>query len=167
MSNFLFPGDAGLKEYTDRPARSKDKDKASASNRLAHLRERFRVYFPSHETVVNSRGGQKVSRLASRILDAHRSFRVLRTDGHSLLGPYAFCLDGGTNQHSLERCCVTANPQGKAPSCTTSFCTSDGGVQKIRLHQAALFTSEVPILQRAPGKCLQHNSPPPRAPKLT
>jgi len=49
----LCVGDDGLKEYETRTTKGKAKESAT-------VRSHMRVYFPSEETVVQSRGGQNV-----------------------------------------------------------------------------------------------------------
>ncbi|KAI5928801.1 phospholipase D/nuclease [Camillea tinctor] len=49
-------GDNGLKEYGTRTAKS-NKKKAVADNNNSSLKEKFRIYFPSHDTVAQSKGG--------------------------------------------------------------------------------------------------------------
>lgn len=51
-------GDNGMKEYNERTARKPAAKSNSASQLLKH---RFRIYFPSDQTVAKSRGGRGVS----------------------------------------------------------------------------------------------------------
>ncbi|KAI0603242.1 phospholipase D/nuclease [Biscogniauxia sp. FL1348] len=48
-------GDNGLKEYSERTA--KGGKKKTAANNNSPLKEKFRIYFPSHDTVAQSHGG--------------------------------------------------------------------------------------------------------------
>lgn len=54
-------GDSGLKEYEARTGKGKSKDTSSQSDVLD---ERIRVYFPSSDTVAQSRGGTDVGHRA-------------------------------------------------------------------------------------------------------
>ncbi|KAI1213279.1 phospholipase D/nuclease [Annulohypoxylon truncatum] len=56
---YAAQGDNGLKEYGMRGAKS-GKTKESISAKIA-LKDRFRIYFPSHDTVVKSRGGKNAA----------------------------------------------------------------------------------------------------------
>lgn len=55
----LFAGDDGMKEYTSRSSRKTSAQKTSGISQK--FKDRFRIYFPSEETVVKSRGGRGVS----------------------------------------------------------------------------------------------------------
>ncbi|KAI8635010.1 tyrosyl-DNA phosphodiesterase-domain-containing protein [Xylariaceae sp. FL1651] len=50
-------GDNGMREYESRSARS-GKKKAGQESDWSHVLDKFRIYFPSHETVSQSRGGK-------------------------------------------------------------------------------------------------------------
>lgn len=54
-------GDSGLKEYELRTAGRKGKQGASADDPMALVRAHTGVYFPSRETVLQSKGGRDVS----------------------------------------------------------------------------------------------------------
>ena len=56
-------GDSGLKEYDIRtaPKAKKAADAAAVVQRLDALRNHVRVYFPSEDTIQQSRGGKDVS----------------------------------------------------------------------------------------------------------
>ena len=56
---YAAQGDDGLKEYGMRGAKG-GKNKGSTSTK-PDLKGKFRIYFPSHDTVVKSRGGKNVS----------------------------------------------------------------------------------------------------------
>ncbi|KAL8370426.1 hypothetical protein RB595_000686 [Gaeumannomyces hyphopodioides] len=51
-------GDSGIREYESRGAKAKNSIGSAASTTQAALAQRFRVYFPSLQSVVASRGGQ-------------------------------------------------------------------------------------------------------------
>ena len=70
-------GDDGMKEYawrTSRPAKSKGE--TPAEHKLSEiLKDCFRIYFPTRETVANSKGGLGVSRslgLIGQIKQLHK-----------------------------------------------------------------------------------------------
>lgn len=55
----MMVGDNGMKEYETRTTKgSKNK---TPTNVRPHLEDKFRIYFPSHDTVARSRGGINVS----------------------------------------------------------------------------------------------------------
>ncbi|KAL2022295.1 hypothetical protein VTK56DRAFT_5693 [Thermocarpiscus australiensis] len=55
---YACQGDCGLKEYESRTCGRKSKNAASADNDIAVVRDHTRVYFPSRETVLQSKGGR-------------------------------------------------------------------------------------------------------------
>jgi hypothetical protein len=59
-------GKAGIHGLDARTAKSKrSKDAEAAVKQLQQLKDKFRIYFPSQDTVARSRGGRAVS---SRVL---------------------------------------------------------------------------------------------------
>lgn len=60
-SSLTNPGDSGLKEYESRATGGKDKDISKADDDNDTLNQSIRVYFPSLETVNQSKYGKHVS----------------------------------------------------------------------------------------------------------
>lgn len=54
-------GDSGMKEYGDRTGKPRNTKATAAAPAASADLTKIRVYFPSHETVVRSRGGPNVS----------------------------------------------------------------------------------------------------------
>ena len=72
-----FAGDNGMKEYGWRTSRSaKGKGETPAEHKLSEiLKDCFRIYFPTRETIANSKGGLGVSRslgLIGQIKQLHK-----------------------------------------------------------------------------------------------
>lgn len=83
-----------MKEYNERISR-KPCDRQSGSSRL--LKDRFRIYFPTNQTVRNSRGGEAV-RGQHRLPWGHiLRYGLIRTCDvtHRLLVPFACKQSGG------------------------------------------------------------------------
>ncbi len=53
-------GDSGLKEYESRPT-AKSRSTAAADDAVSKVKEHTRIFFPSRETVAQSKGGTDVS----------------------------------------------------------------------------------------------------------
>ncbi|KAK4106651.1 phospholipase D/nuclease [Parathielavia hyrcaniae] len=51
-------GDSGLKEYEARTGSSKDKGSASTEEAVSMVNRHMRIFFPSHQTVIRSKGGR-------------------------------------------------------------------------------------------------------------
>lgn len=64
MGSNITAGDSGLKEYSSRTAGGKSKGAEQAA--ATTLREHARVYFPSLDTIVESKGGKPVSAYSSQ-----------------------------------------------------------------------------------------------------
>jgi len=58
-------GDSGQKAYDQRTQKPKRKDAAASTAPVSAFSGRFRVYFPSEDTVARSRGGKNVGPLAA------------------------------------------------------------------------------------------------------
>jgi hypothetical protein len=58
---YAAQGDNGLKEYHERTARGKKAKTSSTEAALGKINDHFRIYFPSRDTVDQSRGGKQVS----------------------------------------------------------------------------------------------------------
>ncbi|KAI1478707.1 phospholipase D/nuclease [Daldinia eschscholtzii] len=56
---YAAQGDDGMKEYGTRNAKS-GKNKPPTQTKI-HLKDKFRIYFPSHDTVIYSRGGRNAA----------------------------------------------------------------------------------------------------------
>ncbi len=56
-------GDSGLKEYELRGAKPKAQGMSGAAGDWHKIQDCFRVYFPSRETVLSSKGGKDVRRI--------------------------------------------------------------------------------------------------------
>lgn len=67
---YAAQGDDGMRVYRERTARSRgNKARAGSSATITPLacEESFRIYFPSHQTVAESRGGTKVGKFNRRM----------------------------------------------------------------------------------------------------
>lgn len=117
-------GDSGLKEYEQRTAGRKNKKAASTEDPTAVVRTHSRVYFPSRETVLRSKGGKDVSSRCLRISPRHtpRLGALLCLTRSTLAsraqGPSAFRPSGGKQTPSRVTSSATAGQSGRASSCT-------------------------------------------------
>lgn len=93
----LLSGDNGLREFEKRTAGGGNKKKATQKTDVNYGPDNFRIYFPSQETVRQSRGGQGVSYAYS----SEKYVRICLMH-HSRLGVlYAYNEDGGKHRRSL------------------------------------------------------------------
>jgi hypothetical protein len=59
---YAAQGDDGLKEYCQRTAKGRTNRAGTSEDTMGpKLKDGFRIYFPSHDTVAQSRGGKEVS----------------------------------------------------------------------------------------------------------
>lgn len=116
----ITPGDDGLTEYGQRYSPI-TKTKSQRTNKearpeakvalLEEIKDNFRIYFPTKETVLASKGGLSVS---PNDITLNGS-----VDDHRMEGQSAFSRSGTTLQLFLEISCEIARANVQACLCTT------------------------------------------------
>lgn len=131
-------GDSGILEYNSRNNRPK-KGKGSAPLELgtSPFQRHFRVYFPSDETVQQSRGGPNVRHILSRaqlyeIDSSLTSDSLARERGLSVSSRV-----GGIRQHSHRVCYEMRETSGWGFSCTARCSLPAGVLRKVGRTWAA------------------------------
>lgn len=94
---YAAQGDDGLKEYSQRAERGKKAKTTSAEDALGQINNHFRIYFPSRQTVDESRGGREVSQVLSDATYICPTLMVCRP--REL---YVLSLSGTTRSHSRD-----------------------------------------------------------------
>lgn len=105
-------GDSGLTELHSRQAKPRPKDASHAAADLAEIEDRVRVYFPSQDSVLHSRGGENVSAAPTAFLLSlakRCSYLAFLWHCDRLQAPSVFRPDGGSPRDFLARSCETAS----------------------------------------------------------
>lgn len=112
---YACQGDSGLKEYESRTSGAKGKRDAAVDEAVSTVKRHMRIFFPSRETVLQSKGGGDVGFPPTRLPWCEPLTNKFYNREPE---PSASKPSGGKPQRFPASSCETANPPGQACSCT-------------------------------------------------